>query len=184
MKNIRKLMSLLLALIMSLSLAIPCSAADDNSNLMWAWGFDSNGNKIPIIVDEIDDGSNDISLPSPQPAAYVMFTMYIKDMKHSIHTRDDKCFCKADLTNDYLKISGTIYTTPNREVGRVGLMYYDGGFYEAPEYTMEVNCGEPFEFNYSKSSFSPHYYYYGYAQSSYSGSVSYSGTVFYSDSAW
>ena len=46
MKNIRKLMSLLLALIMSLSLAIPCfafSSADDDSSLMWAWGFDSNG---------------------------------------------------------------------------------------------------------------------------------------------
>lgn len=181
----KKLVSIILALAMCMVLCVSGSATDipnADGYLDIIWDIDAEGNKIPIIVDEIDDGSHDDETAVPLGAAYVMFTMKLEAMKHSLHTKDDSYFTKNNLTRGNLLIQGMINS--DNVDGIVGLAYYDGGFHPANSYLNIVECGQYFEFSYPQSSFSPYYYYYGYAQSRDPGTAPYSGTIHYCNSDW
>lgn len=183
MKKIKKLTALLLTLVMSLALAVPCFAADMTDTGEYygtIWGMDRAGNRIPVLVDEIDDGSHDPDGAVPLGISYALFTMYLTDMRHSIHTVKEKSFTRNDLEWGYVRLEGII-ESENPDV-IVGFAYYDGGFQPTDWLNHIYECGKYFEDSYPQSDFSSLYYYYGYAQSRTPGSGSHSGAVHYWDS--
>ena len=81
-----------------------------------------------------------------------------------------------------MRAIGVIESDVNEYV-TVGLCYYDDG-YEPCNWTLErVNCNEYFTVSWETSDLDSHFYYYGWAQSSYnSNEYPYSGYIEYYDS--
>lgn len=182
MNKIKRSVSVFLALVMCFALTnsvFAAAPADD----MDRWTFDSEGTRVYIVGDEVDTSPNVIS---PQKNATrgrsLLFTMTLAAMYSDLHTTGSKSFTKASLSNNYVRASGVINST--HDYVTVGLCEYDDTFY-APQWTLQdVDCGKSFAVSWSKSSLSPYFYYYGYAQSPYGTTpYSYAGHIDYYDSS-
>lgn len=182
MKKIQKSISAFLALAMCFTLTVPALAASPASDEN-RWTFDSEGNRAYIVGNEVDTSPYVIN---PQRNSTrgrsLLFTMELDAMYSDLHTKDDKSFTKASLSNSYVRASGRIDSV--HDYVTIGLCEYDDTFY-APAWTLrDADCGTYFVESWPKSSLSPYFYYYGYAQSPYgTTSYPYSGYIDYYDSS-
>lgn len=182
----KKTMSLVLAFVLCTIMCVPSLATTQFDAEDSRWSYDSSGNLVYLVGDEVD--TTPFEIPSGLDntrGRRLLFRMNITAMYHDLHTTGAKSFTKSDLSNAYVRASGKINNeTSTYSYATVGLCKYDGGFYALAWSLQNVNCGTAFAISWPKSSLESYYYYYGYVQSPYSSPLTpYSGYVDYFDSS-